>query len=141
VTRAGSPPPVQQHGLAVLLQGLGVSEVYTLVEAGLKWMKGQGIKAEQMTRLHSYRDVLAQAHDDRMFAKEHELPTYVVAEAHSKCQDVADLMTVADAAKELRYTVQHVRRLVRAGVLQQGSFGLILRSDVLTQKLERKRGA
>jgi hypothetical protein len=136
-----NPPPVSQHGLAVLLQGLGVSEVYTLVEAGLRWVQGQGIKPEQMTRLRGYRDVLAQAHDDRMFSKEHELPTYVVAETHSKCQDVADLMTVAEAAKELRYTVQHVRRLARAGVLQQGSFGLILRSDVLTLKRQRKRGA
>lgn len=135
------PAPVQQYGYCVLLQSTGISEVYALVEAGLRWMKGQGIRSEQMTRLRGYRDVLAQAHDDRMFAKEHDFPIYVAAEAHSKCQDVQDLMTVADAAKELKYTMQHVRRLARAGILQQGAFGLLVRSDVLALKRQRKRGA
>ena len=107
----GEPKPVTQHGLAVLLQGLGVSEVFILVEAGLRWVETQGIRAEQMARLRRHRDVVAKAHDDRMFSKEHELPAYVVAEEHSIRQDVADLITVADAAKELSYSVQHVRRL------------------------------
>ncbi|WP_264992407.1 type IV toxin-antitoxin system AbiEi family antitoxin domain-containing protein, partial [Mycobacterium montefiorense] len=139
---SGSPPPVSQHGAAVLLQGIGVSEVYAVFEAGLRWMKGQGIKAEQMTRLCGYRDVLARAHDDRMFADEHGFPTYVVVEAHSRCQDVADLITVADAAEALGYTPQHVRRLARSGRLQrEGISGLLIRSDVLTLKRQRKRSA
>lgn len=137
-----NPPPVSHHGCAVLLQGHGISEIYVLVEAGLRWMKGQGIKAEQMARLRDYRDVLARAHDDqRMFLKEHELPTYVVVEQHSNRQDVADLMAVADAAKELGYTVQNVRRLARTGLLQrERTSGLLIRSDVLALKRQRKRG-
>jgi hypothetical protein len=137
----GDPPPVQQCHHAVLLQGDGISEVFILVEAGLRYMKEQCIKPDQMQRLRRHRDVLAQAHDDRMFLKEHELPVYAVVEAHSIRQDVADLMTVAEAAEELEYTVQHVRRLARAGVLQQGAFGLLVRSHVLTLKRQRKLGA
>lgn len=77
-----------------------------------------------------------------MFAKEHELPVYVAAEAHSTRQDVADLITVVDAAKELGYTVQHVRRLARTGLLQRERIsGLLIRSDVLTLKRQRKRGS
>ncbi|MEW5808565.1 MAG: helix-turn-helix domain-containing protein [Actinomycetota bacterium] len=132
---------VQQFGLCVLLQGQGLSEVYALVEAGWRYMKGQGIKAEQMQRLQAYRHILATAHDERLrFAKEHELATYVAVDAHSEGQDVADLISVADAAKELGFSVQHVRRLARSGLLQRAAFsGLLIRSDVLALKRQRAR--
>ena len=135
-----TPEPVQQHGLAVLLQGVGISEVFILVEAGLRRMENQGIRCEQMARLRRHRDVLAAAHDDRMFAKEHDLPVYVAAQRHSVRQDVADLITVADAAEELNYTVQHIRRLARAGTLQrENTSGLLFRTGVLALKRKRER--
>lgn len=103
-------------------------------------MKTQSLKPDQFSRLKHHRDVLARAHDDRMFAKEHESPVYVVAEQHSICQDVADLITVADAAAELGYTPQHVRRLAHTGLLQRGGLpGLLIRSDVLALKRQRQR--
>lgn len=132
--------PVQAHGLAVLLQGAGISEVFILVEAGLRYMKDQGLKREQYTRLKSHRDILAEAHDERMSTNGHDLPVYVVREAHSVRQDVADLITVADAAAELGYTERHVRRLAHAGLLQRGGIpGLLIRSDVLTLAARRRK--
>ena len=137
-----TPEPVAQHGLAVLLQGRGVSEVFMLVEAGLRYMKNQCLKPEQMQRLRQHRDVLARAHDDRMSTNGRELPVYVAVEAHSECQDIADLMKVAAAAKELGCTERHVRRMVHSGLLQrEGTFGLLIKSDVLALKQQRKRGA
>jgi hypothetical protein len=94
-----------------VLQGRGVSEVYALVEAGLRWMKDQGIRTDQMARLRDYRDVLAQAHDDRMSATGRELPVYVVAESHSEGQDDADWISVAEASAELGVSPRQVRRL------------------------------
>lgn len=132
--------PVQQHGPAVLLQGVGVSEIYALVEAGLRWMKGQGIKPEQMARMMGYRDVLAAAHTTRMSADGHKLGDYVVAERYSIRRDVADLTTVANAAEEIGCSQRHVRRLVGTGALRrEPAFGLLIRSDVLTYKQQRER--
>jgi hypothetical protein len=58
---------------------------------------------------------LAAAHTDGMSACGHDLPAYVVAEAHSHRQDIADLITIANAAEELGCTQRHVRRMTHAG--------------------------
>ena len=134
------PEPVQQHDFAVLLQGRGISEVFVLVEAGLQYMKGQCLAPNQWGRLRGYRDALARAHDDRMRTDAHDLPAYVVAEAHSKRYDVADLMSIADAAEKLERSEQHVRRLARTGVLRrEPKSGLLIGSDVMAAKRIRQR--
>jgi len=135
-----TPAPVQQHGLAVLLQGIGVSEVYALVEAGLQWMKGQGIKAEQLTRLRGYRDVLAAAHDDRMSDCGHEFAEATAAESNSQCQDGDDWMSIAEAAAALTLSDRHARRLApELGGVRIGATWMVRKAPVLALKRQRQR--
>ena len=135
-----NPPPVSQHGLAVLLQGSGLSEVFILVEAGLRRMENQGIKAEQMARLRRHRDVLAAAHDDRMSHPGHEFAGVVVAESNSHCQDGDDWMSIAEAATELSLTTRHLRRLAPIlGGTRIGNSWMVKKAPVLTLKRQRER--
>lgn len=137
-----APEPVAQHGPAVLLQGLGVSEVYALAEAGLQWMKGQGIKTEQMARLRGYRDVLAAAHTDRMSAVGHTFAEVTVAESHSESQDGDDWMSIADVAAELSLSARHARRLApKLGGVRIGASWVVRKAPVLTFKAARERKA
>ena len=103
----GNPPPVQQVGAAVLVQGKDALDQFAkCVLAQIRETQRNGYSVEP------YAQLLRTIHRARgLSVNGQELATYVVAESHSDSQDEDDWIDVAEAAELLVVSRRHVRRL------------------------------
>jgi hypothetical protein len=135
------PPAVQQVGGSVLVQGQEMlAAVYRCVCAGIERRSRNGLSSSDLAELQK---LIRRAH---VSATRHENAVYVVAEAHSDGQGVADWISVAEAAAVLALSRRQTQRLAQQLALQGlaeriGTTWALRKAPVLALKLERERKA
>jgi len=134
------PPPVQQVGGAVLVQGReGLDQFAKCVLAQIRETQRNGYSVEP------YAQLLRTIHTARMSgsANGHELASYQVVQSHSDGQDVDDWIDVAEAAELLAVSRRHVRRLAPSlsagGAKRIGNTWALRKAPVLALAEQRRR--
>lgn len=139
-----SVPPIQQLGSAVLLQGADVLRLVNFcLRAGVQKLHRDGLSP---ARVEELKQVVRRA---LMAASGHEDAVYVLAEAHSPCQDElfnalnnVEWWSVAEAADELGISRRQIRRIAEEGLgIRKGRAWMLPKARVLALKAEREREA
>jgi hypothetical protein len=134
------PPPVQQVGPALLVQGKeGLDQLAKCVLAQIREMQRNGYSPAP------YAQLLRTIHAARMSQPRHEFASYQLVETHSESQDADDWIGVTEAAQALGVGIRQMQRLAHSlspGQAKRiGKSWTLKRAPVLALAAERQRKA